>query len=130
MYTKARRGFTLIEILIVVVIIGILAALVLPNLTRTAEDAARGTAKSQLATVRGQIELYRLRHNGAIPPAAGSDGTDTLWESMTMMDEGRLPLLQRRPVLPMGYTWSFDGVRLKVAYEGRDTLAVADAPTW
>ena len=69
---QLKRAFTLIEILIVVVILGILAAVVVPQFTNAADDANDAAVRSQLQTLRGQIELYRaqqfsdpdLIHNG------------------------------------------------------------------
>ncbi len=130
MTSTVRRGFTLIEILIVVVIIGLLAALVVPNITTTAEDAARSTARSQLSAVRSQIELYKLRNGGTIPPAAGADGTDQLWVAMTTPVNGTTPFLMKEPLLPMGYTWDWNGLKLTVGYTGQDRDATANAGTW
>jgi type II secretion system protein G len=58
-----KRGFTLIEILIVVVILGILAAIVIPQFSDASDDAAANSARSTLATIRSQIELYRFKEN-------------------------------------------------------------------
>ena len=62
-----RRGFTLIEILIVVVILGILAAIVVPQFTDAADDANDAAVRSQLQTLRGQIELYRAQNTPSNP---------------------------------------------------------------
>ena len=67
--TNRRSGFTLVEVLIVVVILGILAATVLPQFTSSSEDAKESAMIQNLQTVRGQIELYRLQHNSTIPAA-------------------------------------------------------------
>lgn len=64
---QARRAFTLIEILIVVVILGILAAIVIPQFTDASEDASVSSVKSQLQTIRSQIELYRVQNGGTLP---------------------------------------------------------------
>lgn len=72
-----RRGFTLIEILIVVVILGILAAVVVPQFTNAADDANDAAVRSQLQTLRGQIELFRAQ-NSADPDLLGTGWTDMI----------------------------------------------------
>tara|TARA_B100000900_G_scaffold252680_1_gene215344 strand:- start:609 stop:1013 length:405 start_codon:yes stop_codon:yes gene_type:complete len=62
-----KRGFTLIEILIVVVILGILAAIIVPQFTDAAQEAGASSARSQLQSLRSQIELHRVQNNGAAP---------------------------------------------------------------
>ena len=68
MLARARRttGFTLVEILIVV-ILGILAAIVIPQFTNASQDARESSLLSQLQTLRSQIELYKLQHKDALP---------------------------------------------------------------
>ena len=75
--TKSRKGFTLVEILIVVIILGILAAIVIPQFTNASEDARKGNMKSQLQTLRSQIELFKLQHRDSAPPQA------TFWDFLT-----------------------------------------------
>jgi len=62
-------GFTLVEILIVVVILGILAAIVVPQFTNAANDARAGNLQSQIKTIENQLELYRAR-TGSYPTLA------------------------------------------------------------
>src|SRR5262245_2181479 len=57
-----RTGFTLVEILIVVIILGILAAIVIPQFTSASQDARKNSLVSQLQTIKGQLELSRLQH--------------------------------------------------------------------
>src|SRR5690606_10887309 len=64
---RRANAFTLVEILIVVVILGILAAIVIPQFTKASESAVRSTLKSQLQTIVSQIELYRVRNRGVYP---------------------------------------------------------------
>lgn len=67
MRAMKRNGFTLVEILIVVVILGILAAIVVPQFTSASTEAVKGAIQSQLQTIESQIELYRVRNNGEYP---------------------------------------------------------------
>jgi general secretion pathway protein G len=67
---RAKSGFTLVEILIVVVILGILAAIVIPQFTNASTEARESALVSDLQSVRSQIELYKIQHNSdALPPA-------------------------------------------------------------
>ncbi len=62
-----RKGFTLVEILIVVIILGILAAVVIPQFTEASNDARAAALDSDLQTVRSQIELWKIQHLDALP---------------------------------------------------------------
>jgi general secretion pathway protein G len=64
---QAKRGFTLVEILIVVVILGILAAIVIPQFTQASTEAKTNSLCSDLQTLRSQIELYKVQHNDQPP---------------------------------------------------------------
>src|SRR5437868_94306 len=68
MYRKNNnQGFTLVEILIVVIILGILAAIVIPQFTNASTDARKNSLLSQLQTMRSQIQLFKLQHNDILP---------------------------------------------------------------
>ena len=70
-----RPGFTLIEILIVVVILGILAAIVIPQFGNASREARQASLLTTVQTLRSQIALFRLQHNDFLPgavPLAGS----------------------------------------------------------
>jgi general secretion pathway protein G len=68
---RVSKAFTLVEILIVVVILGILAAIVIPQFTNASQEAQVGNAQTQLQTIRSQIELFRVRYNGQAPVLVG-----------------------------------------------------------
>jgi general secretion pathway protein G len=61
------KGFTLVEILIVVVILGILAAIVIPQFTEASTEAKESRLCTDLQTMRAQIELYKAQHNDLLP---------------------------------------------------------------
>ncbi|MGD0387988.1 MAG: prepilin-type N-terminal cleavage/methylation domain-containing protein [Tepidisphaeraceae bacterium] len=63
----ARRGFTLVEILIVVIILGILAAIVIPQFTNASQNARESSLQSTLQTLRSQIQLFKLQHGDTLP---------------------------------------------------------------
>ena len=80
------RGFTLVEILIVVVILGILAAIVIPQFTNASESAKSSSLVSQLQTIRSQLELYQVQHNGNYPDlsvASTIDADANTWNPLT-----------------------------------------------
>jgi general secretion pathway protein G len=68
---RAKSGFTLVEILIVVVILGILAAIVIPQFTDASTEAKTSSLCSDLQTVRSQIELYKIQHTDNLPGVVG-----------------------------------------------------------
>jgi general secretion pathway protein G len=74
---NTRQAFTLIEILIVVIILGILAAIIIPRFANASKDAKRAALSSQLNQIRAQIQLYIIEHGDNRPPNfTGSNWTD------------------------------------------------------
>ncbi len=67
MKKQKNNGFTLIEVLIVVIIVGIIAAIVIPHLSSGSEDAKLSSLVSDLRAIRSQIELYKMHHNSTLP---------------------------------------------------------------
>jgi len=65
----SQRGFTLIEVLIVVVIMAVLAATIIPQFTDSTQDARNSSMVFNLHTLRAQIQLYKAQHAGVLPSA-------------------------------------------------------------
>ena len=74
---RNKRGFTLVEILIVVVILGILATVVIAGFKPTAELTKANNTYALLKTLRSQLELYKVHHNEDYPALAD------LWGALT-----------------------------------------------
>src|SRR5437762_6289366 len=76
-------AFPLVEILIVVVILGILAAIIIPRFANASKDAKRAALSSQLNSVRAQLQLYIIEHGDQKPPNfTGNNWTDLTNQSV------------------------------------------------
>lgn len=104
-----RRGFTLIEVLVVIIVIAILATLVGPSLFRNVGDARVATARTQIETFGTALDAYRL-DNGAYPST--EQGLAALWE---------------RPSINPPANWKAPYLRKSVPKDpwGRDYIYVA-----
>jgi general secretion pathway protein G len=81
---RSNKGFTLVEILIVVVILGILAAIVIPQFSQASSEARESAVKSNLQMVRSQIALYKIQHNETLP---GSHADKNFIEALTEISD-------------------------------------------
>lgn len=72
---RRQHGFTLVEILIVVVILGILAAIVVPQFVNATEEASKKAALNEVLKLRRVIEVYQVRNNNVLPDISEGDRT-------------------------------------------------------
>jgi general secretion pathway protein G len=72
---RKHKGFTLIELVVVVMILGILAAVAAPKLLTTSGVAADNGLKETLGVIRDAIERYAADHAGELPGKDGNEAT-------------------------------------------------------
>ena len=107
---KKNSGFTLVEILIVVVILGILAAIVIPQFSQASTEARENRMRADLQTTRSQIELYKIQHADGLPGAgtaslvAALTGQTDLAGAVSTASDAFGPYLQQIPVNPFSST--------------------------
>ncbi len=70
---RRRRGFTLIEVLIVVALIAVLAATVIPKFASSTKDATEAALQYDLKVLRSQIQAYEAHHFGDYPTIQNND---------------------------------------------------------
>ena len=85
---RHTRAFTLVEILIVVVILGILAAIIVPNMASATQEASSTTTFSELGKLRRAVEVYGIRNPGQRPNVIEGDGVlDDAWAELVQPGE-------------------------------------------
>lgn len=94
---NARRGFTFLEIMFVVVIIGVLLAIAVPKLTGKSQDARKKATEAQIRNVGVALKMYEM-HVGGFPTS--SQGLEALLEKPNDVDEEMWegPYLEESPV--------------------------------
>ncbi|MFC1709577.1 type II secretion system major pseudopilin GspG [Candidatus Omnitrophota bacterium] len=103
---KVEKAFTLIELMLVVIIIGALAAMVLPRLTGRSEQARSSAAKADIkANIATALKLFEL-DTGGFPSTEGglevlltNPGTATNWKG---------PYLETKPIDPWGREYQYE----------------------
>jgi general secretion pathway protein G len=104
--SKRQHGFTLIEVMIVIVILGILAALVVPKVMGRPDEARVVAAKQDIATIMQALKLYKL-DNRRYPSA--DQGLDALVKKPTAapVPDNWKSYLERLPLDPWGGAYQF-----------------------
>lgn len=130
-----RVGFTLIELMLVVIIIGALVAMVMPRLTGRGEQARVGAAKADIqANIATALKLYEL-DNGSFPTS--DEGLNALLSKPSSATNWNGPYLERKPLDPWlrEYKYKCPGEHRPADYDlyslGKDAVeSVDDVKNW
>ncbi|HUG91235.1 MAG TPA: type II secretion system major pseudopilin GspG [Planctomycetaceae bacterium] len=117
-----HRGFTLIEVLLVLAILGVIAAMVVPNLLGTQKEAMIKQARNDIAGLEQAMKLYAVKNYGEYP----SGGQEIITQLMQTREvDGRVeaPLLDKPPRDP----W---GTMLFYQYPGRNNQQSGRPDIW
>jgi general secretion pathway protein G len=103
---RRSAGFTLVEIMVVVVILGILAVLIVPRVLGRSDEARQAAAKHDIATIMQSLKLYRL-DNGRYP--TNDQGLQALVTKPTSAPapSNWKPYLDKLPKDPWGNTYQY-----------------------
>ncbi|MFH1507747.1 MAG: type II secretion system major pseudopilin GspG [Candidatus Omnitrophota bacterium] len=125
-----KSGFTLIELMLVVIIIGALVAMVMPRFTGRSEQARRVAAQADIqANIATALKLYEI-DNGNFP--SSSEGLNALLNKPSSASNWNGPYLDRKPTDPWGrdYLFKSPGENRPADYDlyslGKDGVESAD----
>src|SRR4051812_39818105 len=96
---KKQGGFTLLELLIVIVIIGILALLIIPNITSAPKKARDTKRKTDITTVHKGLEEYFVNNN-AYPTTGGTSTFANISTALSSLTTGSAPIIKTLPADP------------------------------
>jgi general secretion pathway protein G len=117
---SSNAGFTLIEIMVVVLILGLLAALVVPKIVGRTDDARVTKAKSDIKAIESALNLFKI-DNGFYPSTA--EGLQALVQAPPRAKKWNPDgYLDKLPIDPWGveYIYQSDGRQIVVASMGAD----------
>lgn len=131
---KKSKGFTLIELMIVVAIIGILAAIAIPKFADLIRKSQEGATKGNLGAIRSAISIYYGENEGWFPVPSTGNSLDTV---LTMQSGKYIDACgpsRQPPYHNSGSSFTYTGVLTgdngNWGYQNNRTPAVSDTEGW
>jgi len=103
---RRQRGFTLIELMVVLVIMGVLAALIVPNIIGRTDEARVTAAKTDIATIMQALKLYKL-DNGMYPTQQQGLQALVVKPTTPPIPANWKPYLEKLPTDPWGHPYQY-----------------------
>jgi prepilin-type N-terminal cleavage/methylation domain-containing protein len=108
MSEREQHGFTLIEILIVIVILGILAGIVVFAVTNLSDDASKGACATEARNFETAVTGYKTHHNALPQPPAIPAAQDATGVAETLANDGSLASARLGSFGTEPSNWSYD----------------------
>jgi len=112
-HTRHRSGFTLLELLIVLAIILVIAAMVVPNLVGSQQTANEKATLATIKQMEGAAGAYAADHDGVYPPGSGTDAWNLMMNPEPYKGRKLKPNLGEIPLdawgNPLHYEWQTGG---------------------
>ncbi len=105
--TQGRKGVTLVELLIVVLILAALSAIAIPRISKSAQNARQNACDTNVSVINSAVEMYAADHDG-LYPADDADMIHSILDNIDYFPDGV-------PTCPLGGTYRMDGTTKRVS---------------
>lgn len=105
--SRRRRGFTLLEVLLVVAILGVIAAIVVPQLLGRQQKAMVDTTRASVSGLESALKLYAIDHDGEFPQG-DQNALTSLLDPVDRNNQPMTPYLEKLPVDAWGQTLYYE----------------------